>query len=150
MEKFTAKESGPESMFLFPNIEKERGEIERVAQKYSPLDPEAFTQDFYAAARLTKLTDLTEDIWEELDNTDSFDIPREGWAQIAEHVDHTNKETAANRSWEDLKQKLECGQKLDAPIILKHSGKIHLVSGNTRLMVARALSMKPKVLLVEI
>lgn len=61
----------------------------------------------------------------------------------------TNKETGANISWEDLRQKIEQGQELDAPIVLKLLNEIHLVSGNTRLMVARALNKTSKVLLVE-
>ncbi|MBP6942479.1 MAG: hypothetical protein KBB55_00335 [Candidatus Buchananbacteria bacterium] len=145
MERFPEKET----IFVFPDVAKERGEIERVAQKYSPQDPEAFVCSFYEKAQEAKLVDLTEEMWSALDNTDSFDIPYGGWEQIAEHIDHTNRETGATRSWEALKQKMEQGQELDAPIILKHLDEIHLVSGNTRLMVARALGKESKVLLVE-
>lgn len=88
-------------------------------------------------------------MWGTLDNTDSFDIPSEGWEKVAEHIDHTNQETGATRSWQDLKQKMEQGRELDAPIVLKYQNELHLVSGNTRLMVARALGKTPKILLVE-
>jgi len=84
-----------------------------------------------------------------LDNTDSFDITPEGWEKVAENIDYTNQETGAKRSWQDLKQKTEQGQELDAPIVLKYQDELHLVSGNTRLMVARALGKTPKVLFVE-
>lgn len=138
-----------EVSFVFPNIAKERGEIERVAQRCSPDDPENFAMELYKKAQGSALVDLTEDNWSVLDNTDSFDIPFEGWEKVAEHIDHTNQETGATRSWHDLKQKMEQGQELDAPIVLKYQDELHLVSGNTRLMVARALGKIPKILLVE-
>jgi len=137
-------------IFIFPDVEKERGEVERVAQKYNPQNPEAFVRIFYTKAGEAKLVDLTEKMWNVLDNTDSFDIPLNGWEKITEHIDHTNQETGATRNWKELKQKIEQGQEIDAPIVLKYSDEIHLVSGNTRLMVARALGKTPKVLLVEI
>lgn len=139
-----------ETHFVFPNIERELGEIERVAHTYNPQDPEAFIRRFHEVARHSELSDLTEEAWSSLGNTDSFDIPRNGWAQITEQIDHTNKETGANRNWAELRQKMEQGQELDAPIVLKHSSETHLVSGNTRLMVARALGKTPKILIVEV
>ncbi len=138
-----------ESSFVFPNLAKERGEIERVAQKYSPSDPETFARELYVKAQESVLVDLTENMWSVLDNTDSFDISPEGWEEVNEHIEHTNKETGATRNWQDLKQKMEQGQELDAPIVLKHQDEMHLVSGNTRLMVARALGKTPKILFVE-
>ena len=149
MEGLPEKELKNEAVFVFPSVEKEPGEIEKVARKYNPQNPEAFVCIFYERAQQVRLVDLTEDMWGTLDNTDSFDIPRNGWEQVAEHIDYTNQETGANRNWEDLRQKMEQGQELDAPIVLKHSDEIHLVSGNTRLMVARALGKTPKILLVE-
>ncbi len=95
------------------------------------------------------LVELTEDMWRELENTDSFDIQPGGWEKVAEHINYTNKETGAKRDWEGLKQAMEQGKRLDAPIVLRHAGQLHKVSGNTRLMVARALGIRPKVLLVE-
>jgi hypothetical protein len=149
MEHLPAQESKNEANFIFPSIEKELGEIQRVAQKYNPQNQEAFVSTFSERAEKAKLVDLTEEIWRALDNTDSFDIPHNGWQQVAEHIDHTNKETGATRDWKDLKQKMENKQELDAPIILKYSDEIHLVSGNTRLMVARALGKTSRVLFVE-
>jgi hypothetical protein len=89
-------------------------------------------------------------MWSALDNTDSFDIPPDGWDKIAEHVSSVNYETGATRDWKKFKLMMEQGQKVDAPILLKHSGELHKVSGNTRLMVARAMGKTPKVLVVEI
>ncbi len=144
------KESQIATAFIFPDVEKERGEIERVAQKYNPQNPEVFVRTFYERVQGAKLVDLTEEMWRVLDNTDSFEIALDGWKEVAAQIEHTNKETGAERNWEDLKQKMEQGRELDAPIIFKHAGELHLVSGNTRLMVARAFGIVPKVLIVEI
>lgn len=56
----------------------------------------------------------------------------------------------APRDWQLLKSKIENGESLDAPIICQKGDRLHLVSGNTRLIVTRALGMLPQVLLVNI
>lgn len=139
-----------EVSFVFPSVDKERGEIWRVAQKYNPNHPELLAQQFYEKVQESILVNLTEDMWSVLDNTDSFDISLADWDQVAAHVDHTNRETGAARNWQDLRQKMEQGQGIDAPIVLRYQDELHLVSGNTRLMVARALGKTPKILLVEL
>ncbi len=148
--KVVEKETNIKANFCFPNLLEQRGEFLRVGEKYSPQNPDEFAHDLYLKAREAELVDLSEQVWKDLDNTDSYDIVREGWVRVNEHVEHTNKETGSNRDWRYLKQKIEQEQELDASIILKHDGEFHLVSGNTRLMVARALGITPKVLLVEI
>ncbi len=149
MEKHREVEVKMEANFLFPDIEKERGEIERVAEKYKPENVTEFVNEFYRKAKEAQLIDLTEDLWSVLDNTDSYDISRDGWEKVDEHVEHTNNETGSSRDWNDLRKKMEQGQELDAPIILRYKGELHKVSGNTRLMVTRALGVTPKVLLIE-
>jgi hypothetical protein len=43
------------------------------------------------------------------------------------------------------------GKEMEMPIIFKNeTGQLHLISGNTRLMVARVLSIRPRVLIVEV
>lgn len=135
--------------FVFPDINKEMGEIERTSTNYNPKDPEVFIRAFIEKAKESRLFNLTEEMWSELENTDSFDILKDNFEKVKEHTEYYNKETSSNRDWQDLKQKMEQGQELDAPIILKYLNKLHLVSGNTRLMLARALGKTPKVLLVE-
>ncbi len=98
------KESTAEN-FIFSTIEKERGEIERVAEKFEPQDLEAFVASFYEAAQKASLVDLTEQIWSTLENTDSFDISNQGWEQVTEHVTHVNEVTGSARDWEGLRQK---------------------------------------------
>lgn len=149
MEQLPGENLETKAIFTLPTIESERGEIERVAQTFSSQNQEEFVRIFKEKAQEAELVNLTEDMWSVLENTDSFDIAHDDWEQVAEHVNHTNRETGADRSWEDLRLKIEQGLELEAPIVLKHSGRLHLVSGNTRLMVARALGKLPKILLVE-
>ncbi len=120
-----------------------------MARTYSPEDSDGFTRIFIEKAKEGYLIDLTEDAWSSLQNTDSFDIPKDGWDDVAHHTNHINQETGSTRNWEDLGQKIMQGDKLDVPIVLKVRDELHLVSGNTRLMVARALGKVPKILLIE-
>lgn len=137
-------------IFIFPSLENEAGEIERVATNYSPENERDFIEVFLGVFKKSHLKDLTEDVWSQLENTDSFDVKRGDWAAIEEHVTYSNQATGAKRDWRDIKQKMESEEELDAPIILKYDDRYHLVSGNTRLMVARALGKLPQALIVEI
>lgn len=136
-------------VFLFPDVEKERGEIERVAgEVFGEKDARDFFQRFSDAARSATLEDLSEDMWRRLLNTDSHDIPLAGWSDVEAcavegHADHP-------RDWQALRSSYEQGASIEAPIVMNAGGTLHLVAGNTRLMVARALGVTPKVLLVEL
>lgn len=145
---FEQKLSNPE-VFIFPNLKDQVGEIERVAQLYAPQNEHDFRENFLEASKQGQLVDLTEDLWSKLENTDSYDIKSGDWEKIEEYINFSNIENGSNRDWNDLKQKIEQGQQVDAPIILKYDDTFHLVSGNTRLMVSRALGKTPKVLIVE-
>ncbi len=122
MEKVPQGLERNDSTFVFPNVEKELGEIERVAQKYSPQNPEAFVRAFVGEAKQAMLVDLSLEMWSSLGNTDSFDIPPDGWEKVAEHIEHTNQETETTRSWEDLRQKMQRGQMLRAYVVKLLSG----------------------------
>ena len=126
--------------FIFPNLGKEYGEFERVAEKYSLTS----ARELITIARAGKLVTLSEDLWSQLENTDSYHINEDDFGQVAEFS------TMVNRDWESLKDKIVAGQELDAPIVMKLQGHYHVVSGNTRLMVARAAAIRPKVLLFEV
>ncbi|MEI8061875.1 MAG: hypothetical protein WCG97_01090 [bacterium] len=137
-----AKE-GLKEIFVFPSLENERGEIERAAGVFAGENTDAFVSSFMEAARVSELVPLPEEEWAKLENTDSHDIPIGDWGMVKYHSD------SEGRDWQSLKTKIESGESLDAPIILKTAGKLHLVSGNTRLMVSRAIGITPKVLLVN-
>lgn len=91
----------------------------------------------------TELQVLDDRIWLQLENTDSWDIP----IGDMERVEKTIGET---RDWATLKDSFKKNNSMEAPII-GHlpDGKYHLISGNTRLSVARASFLRPKVIIIE-
>ena len=129
--------------FIFPSIEKEIGEIKRVAEQFEKEDKEKFILQFIENTKTSQLDELTDENWNKLENTDSIDITLGDWDKVNYHA------SSENRDWQTLKLKIEQGEKLDAPIIIKVGNILHLVSENTRLMVAKALGIRPKVLIVD-
>lgn len=134
------KESAEKSpdLFKYPDITSERGEFERVSKEFG-ID----TLVLEYLAQNGKLVELREDIWQILENTDSSDIMPSDFEKVAE------LSTQVNRDWEAIHKGLLSGKEIEAPIIMKHKDMYHLVSGNTRLMVARAMGSTPTVLLFE-
>lgn len=131
------------TIFKSPNLREEIGEIERVAQEYADGFEKGFTEEFLKRGAKSSLSTLESGVWSRLENTDSFDIRKDDWKQVEGLAGQVG------RNWEDLKEKMIKGHSVDAPIIIKIEGKYHLVSGNTRLMVAKALGISPKVLVVD-
>ena len=121
-----------------PDLEEEIEEIERTA---IVLDIDA--SKLFEDAKKGKIIDLSDDIWSKLDNTDSWDIKSIEDARVL--ADEYDKDI------ESLIRGFESGKaSMPAPIILKRQeGGYYLIAGNTRLMVARAFGMIPKILLVE-
>ena len=136
----------PENVFVFPNLDNEIGEIERVAKEFTKVSQKGFAQRFMRIAAESKVRELSEEEWQTLDNTDSNDIQKGDWDKVAHH---SVADGAHPRDWETLRNRMESGEPLDAPIILKSDNRLHLVSGNTRLMVAQALGVRPQVLIVD-
>ena len=134
----------PKEIFTFPNLEKEEGEIERVAKECTDEDPAEFTKRFLDLARQTKLVELSGEVWAALNNTHSQQVEKDTWDTVAHYG------RIEGRDWQSLKEKIEHGAPLDAPIILKNNSGFHLVSGDTRLMVAKAMGLTPKVLIVDL
>ncbi len=130
--------------FVLPDIKAERGEFERVAEKFG-LDTDTL---LFLAAEEGVLSPLTEEVWKNLDNTDSNTFnsgDSDAWDKIREGCEAQNPP----RDWQALKITMEQGGDIEAPIIIKYDNQYHLVSGNSRLMVARALDITPKVLIFE-
>jgi hypothetical protein len=126
--------------FVVPDTLAERGEFARVAETFS-FDEGVL---MHLAKTNGRMVDLTSAIWNELDNTDSNRFEVGDWAAVADHAGHVG------RDWQSIKDGVVHGQSYDAPIVMKYRDKCHLVSGNTRLMVARALGLKPRVWLFEV
>ena len=134
--------------FSFPDVLHEQGEIERVAGEFAGENPHIFLAKFLECSKNKQLTTLDEHMWSKLENTDSYNIQVGGWDVVAQHAVEGHAENP--RDWKSLKQRIESAEMLDAPIVCQKGDRLHLVSGNTRLMVARALGKSPQVLLVKI
>jgi hypothetical protein len=52
------------------------------------------------------------------------------------------------RDFDRIIQGFQRGNKMPAPIVLTQNNQPYLVAGNTRLMVARALKIQPKIFLI--
>jgi hypothetical protein len=109
-----------------PSKDEEKNEFSRYPKKY---------WNKFEAGRLV---DLDEKTWSNLKNTDSYSI---------KDIDHAKE--LANIYKRDIESILKA-DKLPAPIVVEKNKEYELVSGNTRLMVARALKIKPKIWLIEI
>ena len=134
-------------VFTFPQLLKaEIGEIERVAE-YVGEPAQTFVPRFLQATlpkyERSQFIDLDEQLWSQLKNTDSVDVAKGGW-------DTVRRECEGKRDWQSIRKLLETGGRIDAPIIVKLPNEYHLVSGNTRLMCAKALGIVPKVLIVDL
>ncbi len=132
------------SKFVRPDIKKERGEFERVAHIFN-VDADTL---MFLAQDEGVLQPLMEDMWEQLDNTDSNTFKHSD-QDVWNKVRDCSEVQEVKRDWEGLKRKMQNKETLDAPIIFKYGDRYHLIAGNTRLMVARALGIIPTVLLFE-
>jgi len=128
--------------FKYPDIENEKVEFDRVAQTFG-----IETSVLMFEAHTGELVQLTDDVWNKLENTDANSFEVGDWEAVH---DHSNPNGQKKRDWEELRDKISKGTVLDAPIIMKFGDRYHLVSGNTRLMVSRAKGIQPKVLLFEV
>lgn len=135
-------ENARKEYFKYPNIEKEEGEFDRVAKEFS-----IETSVLMFLAQGGELVQMDEALLSKLENTDADTVQEGDWEVVH---DHSNPDGVHKRDWETLKKKMETGEVLDAPIIMKFGNRYHLVSGNTRLMVSRAKGVYPKVLVFEI
>lgn len=130
--------------FIFPNVKNELGEVERVARLYHSENPQEFIEKFILKSAEGNLSALSDFDWNRLENTDSRDIEKGDWVSVGELAE------SHGRDWKILKARMESRGEIEAPIVYKNKDSLHLVSGNTRLMVAKALGVRPQVLVVEL
>ncbi len=138
-----------------PDFQKEKGELERVTRDFLLREPN--TQNIRQVVEALKgspTIEFSDTDWEQLENTDSFHNVGLGQIEEArkicngynEELEEENK-----RNFDVLLEGFHQGNKMECPVILKNSeGKMHLVSGNTRLMIARALGIRPRVIIGDI
>jgi hypothetical protein len=138
MIKIRLKESLEKSAakFVLPSLEDEKGEIDRY--NFSKDEIKRIKKQFVQK----NLQPLSDSVWKKLQNTDSWSIKN------LEDVIKLSQEYG--RDWESIKNALESNKELPAPIVLRRGGSYELIGGNTRLMVAKALNIRPTILLIEL
>ncbi len=127
-------------------VENELGEITRAAQHFAngPQEQADIALRIYDALSQGNLEDLQDDIWEHLENTDSYDIVPGDFAKVREMC------LQNNRNFDVHVKRLVSGQPIPSPTIAVYNNVPHKVGGNTRLMFARALGIRPKVIVARI
>jgi len=138
MIKIRLKESLEKSAakFVLPSLEDEKGEFDRY--NFSKDEIKRIKKQFVQK----NLQPLSDSVWKKLQNTDSWAIKN------LEDVIKLSQEYG--RDWESIKNALQSNKELPAPIVLRRGGSYELIGGNTRLMVAKALNIRPTVLLIEL
>lgn len=123
-------------------LQDELDELERAAQDLSrDGDYETSVDNILKAFRKAKVSVLTDDIWNKLENTESNKIKKgemDKVEDLAKQYNKTSPKTLANS--------IKKGD-YEPPLILKFDGRYHLVAGNTRLCTAAALGVNPRVII---
>jgi len=104
-------EAGIKEYFKYPDIIKEEGEFNRVAETFGI---EASVLMFQAQSG--ELTELKSDVLDNLENTDANTFEVGDWEAVH---NHSNPNGEKKRDWEELRDKIDSGTVLDAPIIMK-------------------------------
>ena len=137
-----------------PDLQNERGEIERVIQEFLAEDvTEENIGRVVRALESSPLSDLSDEEWRTLENTDSFHGVRAGHVEDAERLaEEKNQDLKLEnkRDFEILLNAFRQGNPMEAPTILKHQGILHLVSGDTRLTISRGMNIRPKVIIGDV
>lgn len=133
----------PKEVFSKPDIFSEKGEFERVASTFN-IDSSVLLW----SAQQGSMTQLTEDIWSTLQNTDSFSVEKDDHDTATQHTESIGSD------YREVAEAIYAGvannQLIHAPIVMKIGNLYHLVSGDTRLMAARAYGVTPKIWMFEV
>lgn len=131
------------------NFSEESGEFERVA-KYFSEGPKGYKQNLSSIKEMyskSSLENLTNSIWRNMENTDSFETDT---IEKIQKAIGENTAGSGRRNIENVIKEFFSG-KVRAPVVLQYDGgKLNtLIAGNTRLMVARMLDVPVKVALIK-
>jgi hypothetical protein len=119
--------------WINPSFEEEVGEFKRITGLFNI--PLSSLQLLFPEGTAEELSDES---WSQLENTDSWETT------TLELV--FEAATQVGRDAQSLLEAFQADRPMKMPIVLcLESGKEHLVSGNTRLMVCRALGKRPQV-----
>lgn len=123
--------------YIKPDFNNELGEFQRLGISLTLL------RLAYAVAPLITLTDS---IWSQLENTDSWYIRTPSDVQQAIQ---DNSASSGTRDIKPIVAALRSGR-IDAPIILRQDPTYTLVAGNTRLMLCKLFKLRPKVVCISL
>jgi hypothetical protein len=128
-------------LWIKDSFHTEAGEFERVANDYFPTQENKYheLENLYANAQAIT---LTEALWKQLQNTDSF---------TTYTIEAIEQAMLNNGEARDIGKVLYDYASLvvASPIVLSTTHELTLVAGNTRLMVARMLKIRPRVIMIE-
>jgi hypothetical protein len=127
------------------DIQDEIDEVQRAVQELSRDGLlETTVEDMVNAFKNGKETQITDDIWRKLENTESNEVKKGEMKKVIEIAKKYDKTSPLILKKSLLKDDYK------RPLILKFGDRYHLVAGNTRLCTAAALGMKPQVIIGEI
>jgi hypothetical protein len=116
----------------------EMGEIDRVSEEFN-----IPAEDIQYAFEVGHEVILTENIWSKLENSDSYEVQN-----LDQAVELANK---YKKNWRAIVQAIKDEKQLPLPMVMQYSeDKYHLVAGNTRLMIYKALGVQPVVLMANL
>lgn len=151
MEKFKQKENNNElisfSSWKKGLIQEEGGEFERVFKEFYNQELQGNQEliDFIMNSyEKVNPISLCENTWSQLENSDSFYFQKGEWDSMSKKME------SHNRNWEIIRRGYENNTDMNMPIIARLPNKVlHLVSGNTRLSVARVQGVTPQVIIID-
>lgn len=128
-----------------PNVKGEMDEVKRVSQYLTrhedfPVSVDQVKKSLKKAEEVT----LTDEIWSQLENTESNKIKKGEFDKVLTIANHYNKSNPYK-----LKMKL-VDDTYERPMIVKFGDRYHLVSGNTRLSTAASMGINPKVFIGDL
>jgi hypothetical protein len=128
-----------------PDIEGEMDELQRASQDLKRNDNIDVSVDkIVNVFEKSKEQTLSDDVWVNLENTESNEIEVGDWDKVT-NVAKTYKKTNPKK----LKKVIESGE-YKRPLIIKIDNRYILVAGNTRLCTAAAMGVNPKVFIGEL
>lgn len=151
MEQFPQKNNNQEksefNSWKKGELRDEGGELERVFKNFYGVELQGSQElinyliGIYSSA---EAIELNNELWSQLGNSDSYYFNTDDWQNMG------NKMESHNRDWHRIKKGYENGDDIPMPIVARFpDGILHLVSGNTRLSVARVMNIIPSVIILD-
>ncbi len=131
------------------DLKKEGGELERTlitffGEEFSYQNKKEVYEEILELYQSAELESLNDKMWSDLENTESWSVPMGDFNEVSRIV-------GDKRDWASLRDSFQENNEMEAPIIAHlPNGKYHLISGNTRLCVAKASGIRSKVFILEL